>query len=610
MSNTEFAPSRIIDSRHPSFMSGMNEWEKWRLCYRGGDEFKNKYLEQFSTREDRPDFDLRRKLTPIPAFAKAAINDIRNSIFQRMRDILRVGGSEGYRNAVAGNDLGVDRRGMGMNAFLGNKVLTELLVMARCGVYVDNSVVIGETLADAKDARPYLYPYQIEDILSWTCSKPDSPSEFQAILLRDTATNYDRRTLLPLTTFERFRLLWIDEETGKVNLQFYDNQGNAIDRDGGKSLGPTVLDLYRIPFVMFDIGDSLVKDVCSYQISLLNSLSRAVWYDLQSNFPFYIEQRDLRAIGTHLKNAASEDGTATAGGQGAGDQNVVVGANHGRAYGKDLDAPSFIHPSSEPLKASIVLQEKLEGDIRRLVNLAVASMGARGSAESKAMDNQGLEAGLSFIGLVLESGERQIAEHWAAYENRNPDEREVATIKYPDRYSLKTDADRIDESTKLSKLIYSVPGRIAKQEISKNIVTVLLGGKVSVSVIDSIHNEIDKSDYLTSDPDTIIQAVEAGLCGDKTGSQALGFKEGEHLVAADDHAARAKRVAEAQATVSADAGLDNPAARGVNDLATDKKGAVAEKKAAADNTLRADRSSRQRGNSQSAPVTGKAPKGE
>ena len=33
------------------------------------------------------------------------------------------------------------------------------------------------------------------------------------------------------------------------------------------------------------------------------------------------------------------------------------------------------------------------------------------------MDNQGLEAGLSYIGLVLESAERRIAEFWAAYED-------------------------------------------------------------------------------------------------------------------------------------------------------------------------------------------------
>ena len=36
---------------------------------------------------------------------------------------------------------------------------------------------------------------------------------------------------------------------------------------------------------------------------------------------------------------------------------------------------------------------------------------------------------------------------WAAYEDRVESRRKIATIKYPDRYSLKTDQDRIDEAT-------------------------------------------------------------------------------------------------------------------------------------------------------------------
>ena len=76
-------------------------------------------------------------MTPIPKFAEAAINDIRNAIYQRMRDITRKGGSKAYQYAVNGNNLGVDHRGATMNAFIGVKVLTELLVMGRVGVFVD-----------------------------------------------------------------------------------------------------------------------------------------------------------------------------------------------------------------------------------------------------------------------------------------------------------------------------------------------------------------------------------------------------------------------------------------------------------------------------------------
>ena len=177
----------IIDSRHPNYLSCMADWAKWRVTHKGGDEFRDKYLEHFSAREERGDFNSRRAVTPIPAFAKAAVNDIRNSIYQRMSDVIRTGGSPAYMQAVAGLEGGVDRRCATMTSFLGMKVLTDLLVMGRVGVYVDHPVVEGiGTLADATGRRPYLYSYQVEDILSWACSKPEEPSEFQSLLLRDS----------------------------------------------------------------------------------------------------------------------------------------------------------------------------------------------------------------------------------------------------------------------------------------------------------------------------------------------------------------------------------------------------------------------------------------
>ena len=587
---------RIIDSRHPNWLSNVSDWEKWRLTYRGGEEFRNKYLERFTNREDPNDFEARKRLTPVPSFAKAAINRIRNSIFQRMHDITRRGGSAGYQRAIAGLDQGVDRRGSTMNAFLGIKCLTELLVMGRVGVFVDNSVVPGETLADVGDACPYLYSYQIEDILSWTCTKPDEPSEYQAVLLRDTVMDYDNATMLPLQNLQRMRLLWINKDTGLVNLQFYSADGEQIDRDGNPG-GPIELELARIPFVMLDITDSLLKDICNHQIALLNLLSSDVNFALKANFPFYIEQRDLRAVGSHLKQAANPDGTATAGGQAAHDNEITLGATRGRAYDIKANPPAFINPSPDPLKASMDLREEIVQEINRLVNLGVEALGSRMPAGTQALDTGGLEAGLSYIGLILESAERKIAEFWAAYEDRVVARRKIATIKYPDRYSLKTDKDRIDEATSLSKLMSSVPGQTVKREISKSITQALLGGKVSVETITKVNAEIDESVYTTSDPTTILAAVEAGLCGEKTGSMALGFSPEEHIQAKKDHAERAARVAQAQASVK---GSNNsmggdPAARGVPDLSANLSAPRQEKKQSRDRTLHDSKRRRVRG---------------
>ena len=587
--------TRIIDSRHPNWLSNVNDWEKWRLTYRGGEEFRNKYLERFTTREDPNDFEARKRLTPVPSFAKAAINRIRNSIFQRMHDITRRGGSLAYQQAIAGLDQGVDRRGSTMNAFLGIKCLTELLVMGRVGVFVDNSVVEGETIADAGNARPYLYAYQIEDILSWACTRPDEPSEFQAILLRDTVMDYDQATMLPSQNFQRMRLLWIDQNSGLVNLQFYSTEGDPTDRDGNPG-GPIQLELTRIPFVMLDITDSLLKDICNHQIALLNLISSDVNFALKANFPFYIEQRDLRAVGSHLKQAANPDGTATAGGQTSHDNEITIGATRGRAYDIKANPPAFINPSADPLKASMDLREELVQEINRLVNLGIESLVGKMPAGTQALDSGGLEAGLSYIGLVLESAERKIAEFWAAYEDRVVSRRKIATIKYPDRYSLKTDQDRIDEATALSKLMASVPGQTVKREISKSITQALLGGKVSVDTILKVNAEIDESVYTTSDPATILAAVEAGLCGEQTGSMALGFSKEEHVQAKKDHAERAARVAQAQASVNGNNAMGgDPAARGVPDLSANLNASRQEKQQGRDRTLHDSKRRRVRG---------------
>jgi hypothetical protein len=524
----------IVDSRHPSYMSDSLDWDKWRATYNGGRHYVSQYLEKFSKKESPQDFTVRGRMTPIPSFAAAAVNDIRNSIFQRLRDVVRREGSDSYKRAIQGLDLGVDLNGSTMNAFMGMDVLTDMLIMGRVGVYVDMPVVSREdgltpSLADVQGVRPYLYMYRIEDILSWRCASPDSPSEFQSVLLRDTCMDYDQDTLLPTTNFQRFRLLWINRATGKVNMQFLDDKGEAINRDGSPSMGPIELNLDRIPFIMPTIHGSVLTDVCQHQIALLNLVSSDVSYALKANFPFYTEQRDIRGVGDHLKNNTSPDGSAEAGGQPSSTTEFNTGPTMGRAYDLRAERPQFIHPSPEPLLASMKLQEKLEADIRKLINLSVQTLASRSSAASKSMDNQGLEAGLSFIGLVLESAERRIANMWAAYENANELQRNVAIVKYPERYDLKDDAERVAEAKELSALIQSTPSNTARKEMWKNLVAVLLSGRVSVEKIDQINKEIDTASFTTSDPDVIIRSVEAGLSGEETASLALGFATSTNL---------------------------------------------------------------------------------
>jgi len=594
---------RIIDARHPAYLTDQGMWRKWRYTYRGGDEFVEEYMTKIDRQEDALDFQARKDMAPAPTFAKAAVNDVRNSIFQRMHSIVRRDGSASYHRAVAGLDNGVDLRGSTMNGFFGKDVLTELLVMGRCGLYVDSPDIRRDdgslpTLADIRAAnfRPYIYMYQVEDILSWRLSRPEDPSEFQSILLRDTCLDYDDATLLPIQTFERYRLLWIDPVDGLVRLQFFDENGDTVNANGDIVTEPRVLNLNRIPFIMPDIGDSLLRDVYRHQIALMNMSSRDVAFAYKVNFPFLSQQEDLRAVGDHLKHNVNPDGTAEAGGQHTHLKEMKIGLEHGIKYDRNTDRPGFIHPSSEPLLGSMKLQEKLEANIRQLINLAVVNTAApRQSAASKSFDNQGLEAGLSFIGLVLEQTEQRVADFWASYESVEVAARNIAVIKYPERYALRSDQERIDEAAGLVDLIKQTPSSTARKELWKTIITVLLGGKISVDDMNTIFREIETAAFTTSDPDVIFEALERGAVGEVTANLALGF-EGEEEVkkARIDHADRLARIAEAQSSKD-DGEDDNLAARGLKDFDDGSGGASKEREEANNPDLQADRKKRVRG---------------
>ncbi len=537
----------------PNYLRDMHWWQLWRDCYYGGVDFTFRHLHKFTNRESDVDFSNRRQITPIPSFAKTAINEIRNAIFQRMSDVIRRGGTPAYQTACTGLAGGIDLRGSTMNYFMGHKLLTDLLVMGQIGVYIDMPPVNGPTLADTMGMRPYLYIYQVEDILSWSVSSPSNPSEFKAVLLRDRGVDYHVDNLLgvtlPIGSYERFRLVWIDPGTGHVMVRFLNTAAEPIDPMSGlPTLDPPIeLQLTRIPFVLMDIGESLMKDVAHHQIALLNLGSSDVSYALKANFPFYTEQQDLRSVGDHLKHNVNPDGSAQIGGQPGSDKEIMVGPVQGRAYDLKTERPGFIHPSAEPLKASIELQQKLEDDIRKLVHLTVQNKTGRSfAADVKELVAQGIESGLAHIGLILENAERRVADYWACYEESNVKKRQIAHVKYPDRFNLTPNKDRVAEAQGLAKLMSAVPGRETKKELAKDLVTTLLGSRLSADRLTAIYKEIDNCAYSTSDPDTIIQASINGLVGEQTASMALGFNDDEYLQAQKDHQARIERIAQSQ----------------------------------------------------------------
>ncbi len=590
---------------HPLYRRRELAWHKWRLCFEGGDLFIDEYLQQFSKSEEKEDFAARKRMTYSPSFAKAAIIEVRNSVYQRLADISRSGGSPSYQDAMGGLNGGVDNLGSSMNTFMGTEILEELLVMGRVGIYVDMPPVNGPTMADNTGVRPYLYAYRAEDIRSWADDETPLKNQYKAVLLRDIAYTHDNPLGLPSGETERYRYYWRDDN-GDVWVQFYSITGTKIGPDGEPEMGAIKLDLKRIPFVTLDLNNSLMCDIANYQIAMLNLASTDMAYATGANFPFYTEQFDSREGASHLKQAgdySEENIDPEVGGVIVDDNNVPnndvaikTGPASGRKYGKGLERPGFVHPSSEPMKASMEKQKQLMMEIRLLINLTIAELQAKGaSAESKGLDDRTLESGLSYIGLIMEDGERQVADIWHQYEKSKAE----YAIQYPSRYSLRTQADIDAEVKQLKEQLSTVPSITYQRTLAKRIAELLVGHRVTLEDLKKIYSEIDKAKVVVILIEKIEKDVAGGYLDPELAAELRGYPV-ETVKKAQTF--RIERIKETQLAQTKGAGfgkaegapgdanpadgLKNPAARGNPDLSANPQQDVAAEKAAAGNPVR------------------------
>lgn len=522
--------------KHPKYESMIDEWIKFRIIYGGGAAFVEEYTKKFSLREDEQDFADRKELTPSPAHAKSAVNDIKNAIFQRTIDIRRSGGADSYREAIRGEKGGVDLTGNGMDGFIGRIILPELLTMSKVGVYIDKPQKDDNTLLiETQEIRPYLYHYIAEDILSW---QYDNFNTLVSVLLKDHNDIVDPETGLVTDEVEAYRLLRLTDG-GNVTIELFDAEGDSKET--------TTLEIPRIPFVIMEISDSILTDAASYQIALLNMGSADVIFGVKANFPFYIEPSNPMADMGNMTRSAKPDGTETQGKKST-DSSVSTGVTQGRKIAPGVGMPAFIHPSSEPLVVSMQKQDQMKSEIRELVNLATSNVKAmRASRESKELDNAGLEAGLSNIGLELEHGEREIAVIWAEYESTKTDD---IVVTYPSKYSLKTDAERRDDAKEKLDMMAKIPSSTFQKQQAKEAVLSLMGNKLKKEDMDRIIKEIEDSPVVVIDPDIIAQDWENGFVSTETASKVRGYSPDEFVKAKADRAERAKAVLSAQTSPS------------------------------------------------------------
>lgn len=546
---------------HPDYDKTLVDWIKWRFTMEGGDDYIDEFVKKFSKLEDETEFKARKLITPIPAFAKSSVIDIKNAIFQRLIDVKRADGPASYRSVLDGSNLGVDLLGNSMDSFIGRVILPELLSLGKVGIYIDMPLIPDNISLAVRRSnlrmRPYIYMYQTEDIRSWAWQNINERSELSALLLRDRIFAVDPITKLPVEEKERFRWYWVDfvqigERVEKrVFVQFFNEDGDKITPAGVHDPQSAImLDIDRIPFVILELSHSLLTDIANHQIALVNLSSSDINYAVKSNFPFYTEQFDPRWESANIRGPAPGTNTGAADeAKVAAEASGTTGAAAGRKYPKGLDRPQFIHPSSEPLAVSMDKQEQLKKEIRQLMNLNISNLQpTRTSAEARAYDERTLESGLSYIGLELEYAERRIESFWSMYEGVQSN----AVIVYPQTYSLRTIAERRQEAEALDKIKQTVPSKTFRTELTKKQADITIGTEVSLETMETINSEIDKAAAPSGVAADLAKDFESGFVSLETASQARGYKKGEVEKAKQDHAERLARIKEAQTSSDSD----------------------------------------------------------
>ena len=553
-------PSMYL-SHHSRYFDHYGEWDKWRTVFGGGQAFIERYLEKFSERESKEVFEKRKRVTPSASFAASSIDEIRDAILNRLHLVKRVGGSDLYTKVVQGKAHGIDYHGNSMTTFMSRSVLPELLVMSRVGIYMDMPRTLPGDRGAAANITPYAYTYPREDILDWKELR-DHPGRLAFVSVLDRPVDgplsghvVNRR--MTLTTDGVLIQYFMPSEEAQPLLKLNSTPRallNQLEIEHIQSEDIMLEGFKEIPFWVADIDRSLMQPVANHQIALMNLESSDIGFCLHANFPFYIEQ--FEGMSGHLNNDNTGTGTA-AGAAGPGRRRIEVGGNIGRQYSTDKP-PAFINPSPDPMRVSMEKQDRLKNDIRRLLHQQVTALNPKKqqSADSAEFGERPLEAGLSFIGHAMQTGENALARFWTLYRT---DDKE-ATITYPSVWTLETDQSRHEKAEALTKLRITIPSPTFQKAVSQQIALTLLTGCVTQDEMDKIYEEIQNAPGVTADPETIALILEKGVIDLGNAAILLGVPKDAPGKAILEHEARLERIAKASQSNSPDTETDPNAA--------------------------------------------------
>lgn len=522
----------MILTRSLEYRQDASFMRKWRLTYEGGDDYLREYVLKMSSREDIDDYKLRLALSYNPNVGGAAITKIKNALYQRMVSVERKNGVPSYQKAI---NTDVTRKMQSMNAFIGNKVLPEMLAMRRVGVFVDmprlKSGLLGEKL------QPYLYVYRTEDILA---TGYNAYGELTSVLLRSSHVIRDEFGLSGERVEKQLLFRLISDKYGRraVEVQHHtENTSGYVEPGNTPADKIEYLDLPRIPFVIFEIERSLLHDIADHQMALVNLASSDMSIAMRGNFPLYTEQYDAKAEAARanmISTYVDEDGNTIT----ETKKKDKIGVLHGKRYPEKMERPGFIAPPTDPLKVSMEKQDAIKKEVDDLVNLTLADMSDSDNSP---------ESGLAHIAGVLESGERIIAHLWAMYETQTVPN---LVINYPRTYTLKTDDVIRQEAKELREFLPEIPVKSFQKTLLKDIIKLMYGHKASSGQLDQWYSEIDKLEVIKTDPNSIREDHKEGLVSDELAATLMGYPKGEAEQAAKDHADRMARTAVAQSAIT------------------------------------------------------------
>lgn len=534
---------QLIEARHPEHMADRLLWVGYQLAYDGGTRYIRDNLVK-GVRESTADYNNRMELTHCPNICAQAVEELRDALFQRMVFIQRNGGSSTYHAATEGQLDGVDLRSSKMDSFIGLHVVPQLLIKRRVGVLVDMPQDIGQTLADIKGKHPYINVYNAEQILNWTT---DARGEYTSLLLGEVVDELDQLYNFPLRTIDHYRY-FVKTPEG-VTVSFFDTEGVLI--------ASYPLQIDRIPFVLFEISRSILKDAHRYQRVIMNLESTEAMFCFNQNHPLYYEFYDASVEGIQLRgyNEENNDDGIADDGENSKEVEIQIGHGRGRRFPKDLSAPGYTSPNPETLKVSMEKVSQLKREMREIINLNVLNVLASRVTSNAKVDREGLENKMACLGDVLETGEQRIANMWAMFEGSTP-----AVIKYPDNYGIQKPQDVLDANKGLFELADLIPSPEFRREVSKVVARRVLQGFVSNDDMQRILGEIASVQYPFG-VGTILESLKIGAITNAQLEEALGLPKGTMNQAMLDRAERAARIAEAQG------GLQNAsAARGVPEV--------------------------------------------